>query len=447
MLAWERRTGYLDTINRVIFAGILIALTHFLSQVTAAQEVVPLYLRAPDSEPASARHIADLDGDGSVTHLDLAALIHLVSDGHAARGFAGDLNGDGKVDAEDVRVMVELLSGRGSSDCPGMWFCCQYNPPYGCCGDEICNESSNDDDLEGIGGPGDLEAGGGGGGGGGVIIPNCDDCDDFVVTGPSYAAAGDSVWAWGGWPGNIGCNLLPLTVDVISGQHLLTSGKAGDAPGTVRLRVTRTLPDGMVCERIHSVQIVRYSPVRLRYATYIECPLIANPFGPLSSIDFFGGDDRGPDPLSQSYRSAHERLIAPHLFVNTGPEVFPYNLTPHVVAGTIYPFGASTGYSAASAVGGFPAPCTHALIPGAGAVAQQTLQVSVASVSSFTGTVDAFLTDFGGGTIPGNFALAVRRTSPRHLRVYLWVNGANPLVPAGPAITGFVRCDLAFAIN
>jgi hypothetical protein len=229
-------------------------------------------------------------------------------------------------------------------------------------------------------------------------------------------------------------------------DHLLgdVSGMVGDRPGTITMHVTRELPDGTVCTGTHTIRVVRFPPVRLRYATFIECPVLSNPFGLVSLSDFFGGDDRGFDRLSPQYRSVHERLIAPHLFTISGPEAFPYDLSPFSVSGTIAPYGESTGYDAAVVSSNpTPSPCPDILLPGATPVVRQTLQATAPSTFTFDGTIHSF----EDAIVPGNWYMAVRRLAPKTVKVYIWVNGSNPLVPTGPGITGFVTAMLSFSVH
>lgn len=397
---------------------------------------------------AHAESRGDLNHDGVVDAHDLAELVRALGDGGLPPGAAMrlDINGDLSVDALDVAYLAEIVSGvRGSGlTCyPRGPFCCQFAPPYGCCGEEQCPEEGEDEEG-GIGDIGDPGGGDNNGGGGGWVEGPCADCDKYYVDGPKYLAAGDAPWAWGGWD-RWYCNSIhaPGEVEIVSGSHLIENGVVGDQPGTITMRVTRELQDGTVCTGTHTIRVVRFLPVRLRYATFIECPVLVNPLGWLPTVDsdYFGGDDRTFDMFAQSYRSVHERLVAPHLFPITGPENFPYNLGQYYVSGTVPPFGLSTGYDA-SAITPNPLPglCSTLLLPGSTPVVSEHAQLDEAQAPDFTGRWQDFHDD-------GNFALAVRRTGPKTMKVYFWLAGSNPLFWQSPPIKGFFVFDLRFAVD
>lgn len=212
--------------------------------------------------------------------------------------------------------------------------------------------------------------------------------------------------------------------DVPAGADLLETWDAQEAffqavaknmPGTVQVRV-RYARNGRQCEFTHTIQIVAYEPVTIRYAAFIPCEVVAVPefFEWSPWYRFFGGDNRDFDSASVRYRSQHEVTL----------RVTDYSGT-QVLSGPNPAFGLTTAY--------LPTQVGPDLL---GSGCEWILHALELPADTATQVATAL-----------SHQITVARVNPSSVRIEFHLSGTNSLFPLAPAIDAHFNINLSQTIN
>ncbi len=136
----------------------------------------------------------------------------------------------------------------------------------------------------------------------------------------------------------------------VSGQNLIKPGgnpwafESNGTPGTITVQFWfRPCTGGMISDQ-HSIVVKQYDELDIRYAAFIECSIIEGPVeweGFLGYWPFFGGDGRGLNPATPTYRALLNYALRVSDFQGVPNEMPLTNIGP--------PFGQTTGYGSTGA--------------------------------------------------------------------------------------------------
>ena len=191
---------------------------------------------------------------------------------------------------------------------------------------------------------------------------------------------------------------------------------------------------GGVCTYTHDVEIVQYTPIDIRYATFIPCEGVAAPIG-----RFFGGDNRTFDASSPSYRSAHFQRISPSFSPIRGPYSRYDDPHPDILPNANAPFGETTEYDATGAqlVAGY---CNVDVFGQPIARATATASCSFIPVFEFGDPQPIW-------QFQGSHCMTVRRETANSVRVELFLAGVNPLFSLACAIDAKIVCQAVWLVD
>jgi hypothetical protein len=201
--------------------------------------------------------------------------------------------------------------------------------------------------------------------------------------------------------------------DVLDAISFVSNG----TPGDVTLTATITTSGGTnvnACSVSHTMSILKYDEINIRYRAFIPCEAVHAPTVPwLQPYEFYGGDDRVLGYSSASFRASFDVNINVSDFHDQTELVLP-NQGPS--------FGITTAYdeNGAELVAGA---CNVALL-GPPPVAVATLQATLS-----------------------NHRIEWLRLSPNSMRLRFGLNAGNPLVPGACVIGSNLFIDLEQTID
>lgn len=223
------------------------------------------------------------------------------------------------------------------------------------------------------------------------------------------------------WTVTAGANLLqngPVTTNGGNTTHLT----AGGTPGTVVI-LFRYNKWGRVYEQTHTIIIVEYEPVTVRYTAFIPCQILAGPPMPplVEGPAYFAGDDRSFSATASNYRVGYHKTMVISEHMPPSPNEIPlFNDMGFPV------FGTSFGYPVAGGIASILVPgCPWQLAPGA-----------VASVST-TLVPDG-----------ANWRFTLTQVAHNSAVINIHANASNPAYPFGsPPIRVEMMIDMAQEVD
>ena len=248
----------------------------------------------------------------------------------------------------------------------------------------------------------------------------------FEITGPKFigilggatfsaAAGGDVEWKiLAGSQFIDPDNTIPFPDGVSSNAAI--SLKARNTPGTITIEARFTV-EGAECVRMHTLNVVQYDEINLRYRAFIPCEAIhapQDPFGWILPFEFYGGDNRTFNYNASSFRASFD--------INIRVSDFPDEDGVMVLPNSGPAFGATTAYDAngAQLVAGA---CNVALL-GPPPVAAVTLSAN-----------------------PNNHQTLWGRFGPNRIVLRFGLNAGNPLVPVACVIGARLFVDITQTVD
>lgn len=193
-------------------------------------------------------------------------------------------------------------------------------------------------------------------------------------------------------------------------------------PGEVRIRIGVDL-FGRRCEREHTIHIVEYAPITIRYTAFIPCQILLGPPLPpfVDGPAYFAGDDRSFSATASNYRVGYHKTMVISEHMPQSPDEIPLsNDMGFPVFGTSFGFPAAAGIASVLVPG-----CPWRLAPGAIPNATATLVPDGA-----------------------NWRFSLTQVAQNSVEVKIYANASNPAYPFGsPPIRVEMMIDIAQDVN
>lgn len=260
-----------------------------------------------------------------------------------------------------------------------------------------------------------------------LLAASACDCSAEIwqIRGPSFVGVNQpftlySHWHWSGvdlneWQILSGGNLLTWSIQPTTPYRMTAT--AGSAPGVVQVRI-RGERYGKVCESIHTVHIVEYAPITVRYTAFIPCQILE---GPPGGHGFYAGDDRSFSATASNYRVGYHKTIAVSDHMPPSPNDVPlFNDAGFPIFGTSYGYLPAAGIASTLVAG-----CPWRLAPGA--------------------VEDVWTTLIPNGQ---NWRFSLEQVAFNSVLVRIHANASNPAYPfESPPIRVEMKIDMAQVVN